>query len=81
MVKKNMRPEDFLVCPCSVYGHVLRSRKWVSLDVDLVDDIDKGSRGFESLMLPRGHKDTLNALVEANSRGKRVENLLNARSI
>ena len=76
-----MRPEDFLVCPCSVCGHVLRSRKWLSLDVDLVDDIGKGSRGFESLVLPRGHKDKLVAIVEVNSRGKRVENLLNARSI
>lgn len=68
--EKNMRPEDFLVCPCSVYGYILRSRKWASLDIDLVDNIPKGSNGFESLVLPEGHKETLLALVETHSKGK-----------
>ena len=62
--------EDYLVCPSWVYGYVLRSRKWVRLDVSLVEDIKESGSGFDSLVLPEGHKDTLLALVKTHSQGK-----------
>ena len=63
--------EDYLICPGSVLGYALRSRKWVSLNVNLVEDMKDSGNGFDSLVLPEGHKDTLLALVQ-QSRGKDV---------
>ena len=63
--------EDYLICPGAVLGYALRSRKWVSLNVNLVEDIEDRGNGFDSLVLPEGHKDTLLALVQ-QSRGKNV---------
>ena len=65
----SMRPEDLLICPCMVYGYVLRSRKWVSLDVGTVEDIVVQELGFDSLVLPKGHSETLLALVETHAKG------------
>ena len=72
--------EDFLVLPCWVYSYVLRSRKWVKLEVSLVDDIKETGSGFDSLVLPDGHKETLLALVKTHSRGKKSEIGLKAES-
>ena len=65
--------EDYLVCPCWVYGYVRRSRKWVKLDVSLIEDIKDRGSGFDSLVLPDGHKETLLALVKKHSKGKQLE--------
>lgn len=65
--------EDYLVCPCWVNGYVLRSRKWVRLEVSLVEDIEEHGSGFDSLVLPSGHKEMLLALVQTHSKGKNVE--------
>ena len=72
--------EDYLVCPCWVYGYVLRSRKWVKLDVSLVEDIEKRGSGFDSLVLPDGHKETLLALVQTHSKVTKLENGLQVES-
>ena len=63
--------EDYLICPGAVLGYALRSRKWVSLNVNFVEDIEDHGSGFDSLILPEGHKDTLLALVQ-QSRGRSV---------
>lgn len=65
--------EDYLVCPCWVYGYVRRSRKWVKLDVSLIEDIKDRGSGFDSLVLPDGHKEMLLALVKNHSKGKQLE--------
>ena len=65
--------EDYLICPSWVYGYLLRSRKWVKLDVNLVEDIKESGSGFDSLVLPDGHKETLLALVKTHSKGKDPE--------
>lgn len=65
--------DDYLVCPSWVYGYVLRSRKWVKLDVSLVEDIEESGSGFDSLVLPDGHKETLLALVKTHSKGKNLD--------
>ena len=68
-VAKSLRPEDLLICPSMVYGYVLRSRKWVLLYVGVVEDIAAQEFGFDSLVLPKGHSETLLALVETHSKG------------
>ena len=68
-VARILRPEDLLICPSTVYGYVLRSRKWVLLYVGMVEDLVAQEYGFESLVLPKGHSETLLALVETHSKG------------
>ena len=70
--------EELLVCPCWVYGYVLRNRKWVKLDVNLVEDIEESGSGFDSLVLPDGHKEELLALVNNYSQDKKHEASLKA---
>ena len=57
--------------PYSVHGFVLRSRKWRTFNIDDVEDV-RNSSGFDDLVLPPGHKDTVEALVNRHSRGTRT---------
>ena len=59
--------DERILLPCSVHGFVLRSRKWRTFNIDDVDDI-KYSSGFDDLVLPSGHKETLEALVKNHLR-------------
>lgn len=72
--------DDYLVCPSWVYGYLLRSRKWVKLDVSLVEDIEERGSSFDSLVLPDGHKKTLLALVKTHSKGKNLDVTVKAES-
>jgi hypothetical protein len=51
-----------LLLPNKVYGFILRNRKWALFHVDLVKDLTY-SNGFNDLVLPEGHKDSVRALV------------------
>lgn len=59
--------EEKILLPPYVYGFVLRSRKWAMFDIDLIREVDYTS-GFEDLVLPAGHKETVRALVANHSR-------------
>lgn len=54
--------EEKILLPPHVYGFVLRSRKWAMFDVDRIRDVEY-TAGFEDLVLPPGHKETVRALV------------------
>ncbi len=69
----DLSEDDYLVCACWVWGYALRSRKWVKLDVSLVEDIKERGSGFDSLVLPPGHRETLLALVQTHSKGKELK--------
>ncbi|MCJ1395788.1 hypothetical protein MMC18_008674 [Xylographa bjoerkii] len=60
-----------------VYGYVLLSRKWYPLDADLVQDIeqaiDGNADGFSELVLPRGHKGIVQALINMHARVRGVD--------
>ena len=66
--ESDLSEDGYLVCPCWVYGYVLRSRKWMTLEVGLVQDIKEWGHGFDSLVLPSGHRETILALVETHSK-------------
>ena len=59
--------DERLLLPYSLHGFVLRSKKWRTFNIDDVEDI-KYNSGFDDLVLPQGHKDTLEALVNRHSR-------------
>ena len=58
--------DERLLLPYSLHGFVLRSKKWRTFNIDDVEDI-KYNSGFDDLVLPQGHKDTLEALVNRHS--------------
>ena len=58
--------DERILLPYSLHGFVLRSKKWRTFNIDKVEDI-KYSSGFDDLVLPRGHKDTVEALVKRYS--------------
>ena len=69
-LKTDVQDEDLVICQCWVEGYVLRSRKWINLDVTLVKDIQDRQDGFNSLVLPEGHRETLLALVKTHSNSR-----------
>ena len=60
--------DDKILLPPHVLGWVLRSRKWVRFNVDFIQDVSYTS-GFDALVLPPGHKETVRALVANHARG------------
>ena len=58
--------DERILLPYSLHGFVLRNKKWRTFNIDKVEDI-KYSSGFDDLVLPRGHKDTVEALVKRHS--------------
>lgn len=71
-VPNAMAPEDLLVCPSSVYGYVLKSRRWARLQVDHVQQVPLNDFGFDRLVLPEGHREILLALVQTRSRSEKT---------
>ena len=63
--------DERLLLPYSVHGFVLRSRKWRTFNIENVEDV-KNSSSFDDLVLPPGHKDTVEALVNRHSRGTKT---------
>lgn len=63
----DIEDDEKILLPPYVYGFVLRSRKWAMFDIDLIRDVEYTS-GFEDLVLPPGHKETVRALVANHSR-------------
>ena len=52
-----------VLLPWKVYGFVLRSRRWAAFDIDLVNDVTY-TDGWNRLVIPETHKDTVLALVK-----------------
>lgn len=72
----SIEDEEKILLPPYVYGFVLRSRRWAMFDIDLIRGVDYTS-GFEDLVLPPGHKETVRALVANHSRdGERSMDLV-----
>lgn len=59
--------DDKILLPPHVLGFVLRSRKWARFNIDLIRPVQY-TTGFESLVLPEGHKETVRALVANHAR-------------
>ena len=67
----DIEDEEKLLLPPYVYGFVLQSRKWAKFDIDRIKDATYTS-GFEDLVLPPGHKETVRALVANHARLPRI---------
>ncbi|KAL8387234.1 hypothetical protein RB595_010059 [Gaeumannomyces hyphopodioides] len=60
------------ILPCHIWAYVLLQRKWLLLNVDLIEDVPQAKEGqkdgFERLVLPDGHKNIVRALVKTHAR-------------
>jgi hypothetical protein len=64
---KEIEDEDKILLPSHVLGFILRNRKWARFNVDLIQSV-KYTSGFNALVLPDGHKETVRALVATHAR-------------
>jgi hypothetical protein len=64
---EEIEDEDKILLPPHVLGFILRSRKWARFNVDLIQPV-KYTSGFDALVLPDGHKETVRALVANHAR-------------
>ncbi|KAK6207223.1 hypothetical protein LQW54_007424 [Pestalotiopsis sp. IQ-011] len=62
---------DILLLPGMVYAFALRDRKWVALDLMLLQDTQYED-GWKDLILPPGHKEMVRAVVENHAAGSRA---------
>lgn len=56
-----------VLLPPTVYGFVLRTRKWATFDIDLISPAEYG-QGWDQLVIDGGTKDTVLALVDNHER-------------
>jgi hypothetical protein len=64
---EEIEDEDRILLPPHVLGFVLRSRKWARFNIELIQPV-KYTSGFDALVLPDGHKETVRALVATHAR-------------
>ena len=61
--------EALMLLPFRVYGFSLLDREWFAFDISRIEDIKQSEQGFESLVLPPGHKMIMQALVQHHTKG------------
>ncbi|KAL6410848.1 AAA family ATPase [Ilyonectria robusta] len=67
--KKYMEDNDLIrLLPGVVPGFALRNRKWVQLDLDQLEEL-KQEDEWKKLVLPDGHREMVQAMVETHTRG------------
>lgn len=64
---EDLNNDDKVLLPPFVYGFVLQSRKWAKFHIDRISEATYTS-GFDDLVLPPGHKETVRALVATHAR-------------
>lgn len=69
-VVSTLEDDDVMLLPSRLMCYVLRMRIFVPLDMEYLTEITADPKGFESLELPLGHKDMVQALVEEHFQGK-----------
>ncbi|KAL8365341.1 hypothetical protein RB595_004242 [Gaeumannomyces hyphopodioides] len=69
-----LRDDYYALMPPRVYGYAMLNRKWLPLKIDSLRNLDEvnGEPGFrktrfEDLVLPRGHKKLLQALIKQHT--------------
>ena len=61
--------EALVILPPRVYGFSLLDRKWFAFDISLVEDVKDLNQGFDHLVIPKGHKKIMQALVRHHTKG------------
>lgn len=76
-VSQILSEDQLILLPYRVHGFSLRSRKWVPLNIDLLqeikenDGLDGQNSGFDDLVIPDEYKRIVKALVKSHALGSR----------
>lgn len=76
-VSQVLSEDQMILLPYRVQGFSLRSRKWVPLNIDLLQDIKENdafegqNAGFDDLVIPNEYKRIVKALVKSHALGSR----------
>jgi hypothetical protein len=67
-----LRDDDYAVCTYRLFAYKLRSRDWVEVHVDSLEDamLTDNGKGFERLVLPAAHKHIIKSQVKEHFRKK-----------
>lgn len=70
--KEYLDRDQIVLLPPRVYGYSLLDRYWYALNIDNISDINTSKyNGFDDLVLPRDHKQIMQALVKHHTKGPR----------
>lgn len=61
---RKLSEDDILICHNIVYGFSLATKKWGTLFLSSIRDIDFDHTAFESLVIPQHQKDLIRTLVK-----------------
>ena len=64
---EELSDEQKVLLPCQVFGFVLRSRKWATFNIELIDNV-KYTDGWSDLVIPNYIRDTVLAMVQNHER-------------
>ncbi|KAJ5888763.1 hypothetical protein N7495_008804 [Penicillium taxi] len=71
-IKYTPREEDLHLLPSRLFGYSLQDRRFVTLDLSNLRQIEESRDKFKDLIINRDHEGMLRALVESHFRRKRV---------
>lgn len=67
--------EHIVLLPGRMFAYILRERKFSQIDIRFIRPVSRPIEGFDSLKLPKGYKQMVQALVNAHFMKKKVEKL------
>jgi len=59
--------EDFLICAYTTPGFCFTTKKWCFFNVALIEEINFVSEAFETLLLPKHHKEMIYSLIKVHT--------------
>ena len=62
---------ELIILPPSIHGFDFQEKEWISLNVDLIEDIKWNKGAFDRLVLPKRTKELIQALITARISGMR----------
>ena len=67
--RDHLSPSDLMILPPNINGFDFREKEWISLNVDLIEDVSWNKTAFNRLVLPVRTKELVQALVTARLSG------------
>lgn len=59
--------DDFIICDYTIPGFCFTTKRWYTLQVNLIQDIEFNSEAFGSLLLPEHQKKMIHSLVKVHT--------------
>ncbi|KAI0385720.1 hypothetical protein F5Y04DRAFT_155426 [Hypomontagnella monticulosa] len=74
--RNELPPRAALLLPATIYGFDLRAKRWVNLFVEQFHELAWNKKAFDRLVLDRGIKDMIYALVNEQTSAKKMDDII-----